>query len=54
MSLVRGALLLCLAGLSHCGTDAFQLLRTTEGWRIVALADTYQAEGCARREPPAP
>jgi hypothetical protein len=31
---------------SHCGTDAFQLLRTAEGWKIVSLADTYRTEGC--------
>jgi hypothetical protein len=31
---------------SHCGTDAFQLLRTGEGWKIVSLADTYRTEGC--------
>ena len=37
---------------SHCGTDAFQLLRTGAGWRIVSLADTYRTEGCTRRPPP--
>ena len=31
---------------SHCGTDAFQLLHTAEGWRIASLADTYRTEGC--------
>ena len=31
---------------SHCGTDAFQLLRLAEGWKIVSLADTYRKEGC--------
>jgi len=31
---------------SHCGVDAFQLGRTAAGWRIVALADTRQREGC--------
>ena len=31
---------------SHCGTDAFQLLRTVEGWKIVSLAVTYRTEGC--------
>ena len=39
---------------SHCGVDAFQLLRTADGWRIVSLADTYQPEGCTRHPPPAP
>lgn len=39
---------------SHCGVDAFQLLRTADGWRIVSLADTYQPDGCPRHPPPAP
>ena len=34
------------AQFSHCGVDAFQLGRTAAGWRIVALADTRQREGC--------
>lgn len=38
---------------SHCGVDAVQLLKTAEGWKIVALADTYQPEGCPQRGPPA-
>ncbi len=37
---------------SHCGVDAVQLLRTTAGWRIVSIADTYEATGCPPREPP--
>jgi hypothetical protein len=32
--------------LSHCGEDNFQLARTPEGWRIIALADTQRREGC--------
>ena len=39
---------------SHCGTDAFQLLRTPAGWVIVSIADTYTPTGCTRRSPPAP
>lgn len=31
---------------SHCGVDAFQLVRTTEGWRIIDIADTRRTEGC--------
>jgi hypothetical protein len=31
---------------SHCGVDAFQLARTEEGWRIIALTDTRRREGC--------
>ncbi len=32
--------------LSHCGMDAFQLVRTAAGWKITALADTRQMTGC--------
>ena len=34
---------------SHCGVDAFQLLKTSAGWKIVALSDTARREGCPRR-----
>jgi hypothetical protein len=34
---------------SHCGVDAFQLLKTGAGWKIVALSDTARREGCAKR-----
>jgi Putative lumazine-binding len=38
-----------LAGkFSHCGIDAFQLLRLKEGWKIVSLADTYRTENCEK------
>lgn len=33
--------------LSHCGYDAFQLFRSEQGWRIIAIADTQRREGCA-------
>ena len=33
---------------SHCGVDAFQLVRTAAGWKIVAIADTQRREGCTR------
>ncbi len=32
--------------MSHCGEDNFQLARTADGWRIIALADTQRWEGC--------
>lgn len=38
------------AQFSHCGTDAFQLVRADGGWRIAILSYTIQREGC----PPAP
>lgn len=31
---------------SHCGVDAFHLIRTSAGWRILQLADTRRREGC--------
>ena len=27
---------------SHCGTDAFQLAKTTEGWKVVMISYTMQ------------
>jgi hypothetical protein len=35
---------------SHCGVDAFQLLKTSAGWKIIAIADTAQREGCPARQ----
>lgn len=31
---------------SHCGYDAFQLVRTADGWKIIEVADTRRTEGC--------
>lgn len=31
---------------SHCGVDAFQLVNTTDGWKIFYLADTRNRTGC--------
>ncbi len=31
---------------SHCGVDAFTMVRTAEGWKIVQLVDTRTQEGC--------
>jgi limonene-1,2-epoxide hydrolase len=31
---------------SHCGIDAFQLFRGTEGWKIFQLTDTRRRTGC--------
>ena len=31
---------------SHCGVDAFQLARTSDGWRIIVLTDTRRRDGC--------
>jgi hypothetical protein len=32
--------------LSHCGVDAFQMVRGAEGWKILQLTDTRTREGC--------
>jgi hypothetical protein len=29
-----------------------QLLKTSSGWKIVSIADTYEATGCPKRELP--
>ena len=39
---------------SHCGVDAVQLLKTPTGWKIVSIADTYEATGCPQRPAPKP
>lgn len=31
---------------SHCGVDAFQLIKTEAGWKIFHLADTRKKTGC--------
>ncbi len=33
--------------ISHCGVDAFQLVRTSGGWKAIAVADTRRSDGCA-------
>lgn len=32
--------------LSHCGVNAIQLLRQSDGWKIYHIADTRQQENC--------
>lgn len=32
--------------LDHCGVDAFTLVRTTDGWKILQVADTQRRDGC--------
>jgi hypothetical protein len=31
---------------SHCGVDAFQLIKSKDGWKIFHLADTRRKTGC--------
>ena len=37
---------------SHCGVDAFHLLRVQGRWRIAGIADTYERSGCPPRPAP--
>ena len=36
---------------SHCGYDAFQMLKIGDEWKIVHLADSRRREGCTRTTP---
>ncbi len=38
---------------SHCGFDAFQLIKTEKGWKIFFLADTMRMSGCKGNNTPA-
>lgn len=31
---------------SHCGVDVFQLLKTTDGWKIIYIVDTRRKDNC--------
>ncbi|MFC3879152.1 nuclear transport factor 2 family protein [Algoriphagus namhaensis] len=31
---------------SHCGVNSFQLVKKSEGWKIVFIIDTRRKEGC--------
>lgn len=35
---------------SHCGIDTFIMINTTDGWKIVSLADTRRRENCTQME----
>jgi len=32
--------------LSHCGVNAFQLFKGSDGWKIIRITDTRRREGC--------
>lgn len=36
--------------MSHCGVNAFQLAKTTDGWKIIQITDTRKKEGCQEKE----
>lgn len=31
---------------SHCGVDVFQLMKTTQGWKIIYIVDTRRKDKC--------
>ena len=37
---------------SHCGVDAFMLLKVGSEWKITQLADSRRTTGCTHTEPP--
>jgi len=32
--------------ISHCGVDAYHVVRTADGWRILEIVDTQRREAC--------
>ncbi len=36
---------------SHCGYDAFHLVRRTTGWKVLAIADSFRRSGCGAMWP---
>jgi hypothetical protein len=34
---------------SHCGYNAFQMLKTAGGWKVVAITDSRRREGCLKQ-----
>lgn len=36
---------------SHCGHDAFHLVKTASGWQVLNTADSFRREGCGPRWP---
>lgn len=39
------------ATFSHCGVDAFMLLKVGDTWKITQLTDTEHPQGCTHTEP---
>ena len=42
------------ATFSHCGVDAFMLVKVGNAWKITQLADSRRTQGCTHTEPPKP
>lgn len=51
LSLVFGRYVFFVDGkISHCGVNAFHLVKTADGWRIVGAASTIEPMGCTDGE----
>lgn len=37
--------------MSHCGVNAFQLMKTSEGWKIIGITDTRRKDNCITSAP---
>lgn len=37
--------------MSHCGVNAFQLMKTTDGWKIIHITDTRRKDNCITATP---
>jgi hypothetical protein len=37
---------------THCGVDAFMLVKVGDAWKITQLADSRRTQGCTHTEPP--
>jgi hypothetical protein len=42
------------ATFSHCGVDAFMLVKIGSAWKITQLADSRRTQGCTHSEPLSP
>jgi hypothetical protein len=40
------------ATFSHCGVDAFMLVKVGSAWKITQVADSRRTQGCTHTEPP--
>lgn len=51
LALVSGRYVFFVNGkVSHCGLNAFHLVRTDEGWRIAGISSTLEPQGCTDQE----
>jgi hypothetical protein len=37
--------------MSHCGVNAFELMKTAEGWKIISITDTRRKNDCITSQP---